>query len=100
MEENVQVKLREEVSRLSNLIQVLENLEKVPEWKLLKSLILDSLVEKIRVRIYMESTKDEIDPKELYRLQGELMWAKRYADLNGYAGTLKKELELVKKRLT
>lgn len=99
MEEEAKTKLREEQDRLTKLIKVIEELDLNEDWKEIKALLLDNLVSKIETKLYQEAISPTIVPENLYKLQGELKWAKRYADLKSYASTLRIELEIVKKRL-
>lgn len=99
MEEEVKIKLREEQVRLTQLITTIETLSRSDEWQKIKELLLDGLVEKTKTKIQQEAMKSPIVPENLYRLQGELHWIKKYADLIGFASTLKIELDNIKKRL-
>lgn len=99
MEPEVVVKLREEQTRITNLILAIERLDKSAEWQTVKELLLDGLVEKLKRQVQTEALAPEVSQNNLYRLQGELKWARKYADLNEFASTLKTELEGIKKRI-
>lgn len=99
MDEDVKVKLREEHNALTKLILAIEALHATPEWKAVKELLIDGLVDKIDKRLLEASLAPEISLKDVYTLQGERKWAKKYADLKAYASTLKLKLETVNKRI-
>ena len=99
MEEEIKVRLREEHDKITKLIIAIDSLDKTKEWITIKELLLDGLVEKTKLKIQQEACNQKISNETLYRLQGELNWVRRYADLKGYASTLKLELEGIKKRL-
>ncbi len=99
MDNEIVIKLREEQTRLKNLVVAIETLESTSEYELVKSLLFDGLVKKIESRIQAEGLAPVISPEKLYRLQGELALAKKYADLNKYASTLKVELEGINRKL-
>lgn len=99
MEEEIKVKIREEETRLINLIQAIEALEKSEEWSKLKELLVDGLVSKTKEKILQEALSQDPKIERIEYLKGELAWSKKYADLGKYAGTLKTELESIRKRL-
>lgn len=97
--EKVIVELREKQTKLTNLILAIEAVEGSKEWQVLKEGLLDGLVERLKKQIQTEGLADEVNTDNLYRLQGELKWAKKYADLSEFARTLKVELEKIKQRI-
>jgi hypothetical protein len=46
-----------------------------------------------------ESTAPVIDTNKLYRLQGELAWAKKYNDVDRFIDSLKKQLADINKKI-
>ncbi len=86
-------------TELVNLIAIIERIAESNDWQALKRLLFDSLVGALERRIMVETTKSVIDTTELYRLNGQLTWAKRYADLSKLAGVYRVELANIKKQL-
>ena len=93
------VVLRERQTELTNLVTAINELAKNENWQVLKKLLFDGLVEKIDRQLTAEVKKNELNPTEIYRLQGQLGWAKRYSDLYKLAETYKLELNQITKKL-
>lgn len=91
--------LRQREGELVKLIEAIGKVSESDAWKILKSHIFDGVVETIERRIDTESMKPELDTAELYRLQGQLGWAKKYADFNKLKEVFKVELEGIRKQL-
>lgn len=93
------VALRERQTELIKIIESIDEVLKTKGWQTLKELVFDSRVDSLERQLLAEAKKEEIDPKKIYKLQGELIWSKRYSDLRSYAEMLKKELEGIKLKL-
>lgn len=91
--------LRERQTELIRIIESVDEVLRTKGWQTLKELIFDKRVESIERQLMAEAKMDEVVPKKLYKLQGELLGAKRYSDLRSYAEVLKKELEGIKLKL-
>ena len=92
------VVLRKRQTELVKIIEALNAVLKVPEWKNLKELVFDQRIEKLEKELRTESLKDELRSPEIYRLQGKLEWARRY-DFYKLAETYKTELDNITKKL-
>lgn len=92
-------KLEERRQIIIKITEALLGLDKTSEWQTLVDLVYKPALESIERKISLEAKKDEIDPKELYKLQGELAWAKRFTDLNHFVNLLKKELEGINNKI-
>ena len=68
-------------------------------WLILKELVFDKQVAKLERLLLAEAKSPEVQIENIYKLQGELTWAKRYADLSKFAEQLKKELEGIKQKI-
>ncbi len=77
----------------------MSKLNESKEWHVLKELVFDKSIEAIERQLLSESTKQEIEIKNLYRLQGELAWCKQYSDTGRFVETLKAQLQGIKNRL-
>lgn len=81
---------------LVRLIEAINGLLQSPEWQTLQELHFTQEEERIERLIVSSAKKATIDESELYRLQGELKWAKRYADMPKFAQILKSQLDKLK----
>jgi hypothetical protein len=97
--DEVKVQLRNEQTRLIKIIEAFMGLDKNKDWQILQELVFNLSVANIERQIYNVSLSREIDDKELYRLQGQLAWAKQYNDTGRFVEALKKQLEEIKRKL-
>lgn len=93
------VLLRQRKTELLKIIKAIDNLSKNPDWQDLKKLLFDGLVEKLEKNLQAESKKNELQPPEIYRINGQLLWARRYSDLYKLAEAYKAELNNITKKL-
>lgn len=91
--------LREREAELVKIIEALGQVEAADEWQTLKKLLFDGIVEKLERLIAFEASAREINTPELYRLQGQLAWAKRYSNLEELRNIFKVELKNIKKSI-
>ena len=90
-------KLRERQTELTKLIEALVILDKSKEWNVLREMVFDKSVASIERQLLVEAKESKIDTDKIFRLQGELAWARQYSDVNRFAESLKKELQAIKK---
>lgn len=95
-EEPVDLKpmMRERETELAEIIEALENINSSNYWKLLQDKVFSGVVDALARRIAKEK-----DPTELYRLQGQIVWAAKYMDLNKLAQVYRNELTNVRKNI-
>jgi len=79
--------------KLTQLIEAINAIEKTEEWQKLKKVLLDDIVVSLEKQIKDEVDKKEISLPELYRLQGQLLWAKKYVDLKKLSDVYRQQLE-------
>lgn len=91
--------LRERQTELVKIIESVNEVLKNKGWQTLKELVFDKAVARIDRLLLAEAKKPKVEEDKIYHLQGELTWAKRYADLKSYAEMLKKELEGINLKL-
>lgn len=91
--------LGERQSELVRIIEAIERIDESDEWSTLKSLIFSHTVESLEKRLKNESERLEIHVPLIHQIQGQLMWARKYADLNKLAESYRVELANIK-RLT
>ena len=90
--------LQERKSTLLRLIEAVDNLSKNESWHTLKQLLFDGQIEKLEAQLLNEAKTNELNSSKIYRLQGNLEWARRF-DLYKLAETYKKELNGITKKL-
>ncbi len=91
--------LREREVTLIKIIEALEAVNASSEWRVLKENIFDGLIETLDRKVLQEAKKDEPDLKELGRLNGQLVWAKKYADLKQLSEFYRVELKGLREQL-
>ncbi len=91
--------LRQRESELVKIIEALGRVGENEDWNILKQNVFDGVVESLERRQKDEANKAEINIKEMYGLQGQLAWARRYSDLGKLRDDFKKELVNVRGQL-
>lgn len=91
--------LEREKGRLTQMVEALSRVDASEDWQKLKGLIWDSVIESIEKQIINEVTKDQIDNPELYRLQGQRLWARKYGDLKKLADGYRQQIETIKNQI-
>jgi len=86
--------------REAELVKIIESAKKIEvstEWRSLKKYVFDGLVQKLERELLNEAKKESPDVLSLARTNGQLIWAKRYSDLNKLAEVFKLELNGIRK---
>lgn len=91
--------LRSFEAKDARIIQAIEDVQKTAAWSSLKELVFDGLVESLERELSEEAFKEAPNPQKLNRISGELTWARRFANLTGYANEKRSELLAIKKQL-
>ena len=91
--------LQKQKGELTQIVEAINRVEATEDWKKLKSLLLDGVVKTLEKQLLSESNKPEIATPELYRLQGQLAWAKKYADLKKMSEFFKQQIENIKNQI-
>ena len=91
--------LQEKQGELAQLVEAINRVDTGEDWRKLKELLLDGIVEKLERQLKDEARKDEISLPKLYRLQGQIEWARRYTNLKKIADDKRLELESIKKQI-
>lgn len=99
MDDEIKKKYTVRKEELLKQIESFEKIQKSEEWETLNSLVFSKAVRSIERQILNQATSKEINLNELYRLQGEWVWAKHYADLAIFTEKLKKELDNINQQL-
>lgn len=98
-EEEVPVQMKEREATLVRIIEAISRVKVSAEWSTLKSLIFDSTVEHLEKRLKHEAEQMELNTSQIHHLQGQLQWARKYADLTKLEDTYRIELSNIR-RLT
>lgn len=98
-ERDIKPLLRQREGELVKIIEALLGVGATEDWKTLRAMIFDGAVGSLERRLQTEARAKEVSLPELYRLQGELNGAKKYADLEKLAQAFKVELDNTRKRL-
>lgn len=95
---NKEPSLREEESKVVRIIEALNRVAQSSDWLTLKELIFDEVVDNLDKQISSEAKKDQINTTTLHRLQGQLVWAKKYADLESLTNFYRTRLIGIRKQ--
>lgn len=101
LEENQEVdlsNLQKQQGELSQIIEAINRIESSEDWQKLKTLYLNGVLINLERQLIYETSRKEINPSEIYRLQGQLAWARKYADLKKLSEVFKQQLEGIKLR--
>ena len=91
--------LQKQKGELTQIVEAINRLEVNEDWQKLKSRLLDGVVKSLEKQLMDESNKKEISISELYRLQGQLAWAKKYANLKKLSEYFKQQIENIKNQI-
>ena len=91
--------LQEQQGELTRLVEAINAVEASEDWRKLKELLLDGIVEKLERQLNVEAKKDEVSLPKLYRLQGQIEWAKKYSNLKKISDEKRVEIESIKKQI-
>ena len=83
--------LNQQKGQLAKIVEAIRRVESSEDWQSLKELVFDSVIETLERQLKAEAQKPEVVTPELYRLQGQLVWARKYADLEKLAEFFVKE---------
>lgn len=79
------------------IVEALRKVESSPEWSTLKEYVFDKVLDALVHRRNAEAAKAEPNVSEIHRLNGQIAWARRYADLSALADIFQSELTNLKK---
>ena len=91
--------LRDRASKLVRMIEAIERVAKSADWSILKAEIFEPVSANLERKLMSEVKKDEMNEPEIYRLQGQLVWARKYSKLEDLKEVFKVELTNIKKQI-
>ena len=90
--------LQEKQGELAQLVEAINRVEANEDWRKLKDLLLNGVVDKLERQLKDEASKQEVNLPKIYRLQGEIEWARKYSDLKKFSNERRLEIENLKKQ--
>ena len=91
--------LQEKRGELVRLVEAINRVEANEDWRKLKELFLYGVIDKLERQLRDEAKKDEVSLPKLYRLQGQIEWAKKYTNLKKISDDKRLEIENLKKQI-
>ena len=91
--------LQKQQGELTQIVEAINRVESSEDWQKLKKLLLDGAVVAIERQLLNETVKKEINTPEIYRLQGQLSWARKYADLKKLSDMFRQQVENIKNQI-
>lgn len=91
--------LHQKEGELVKIIEAIMRIANSEDWSILQEHIFEGLVEGLERRLSGEATKAELNQPEIYRLNGQLVWARKFSDFKKLADVYRVELSNVKKQL-
>ena len=91
--------LQEKIGELARLVEAINRVEANEDWRKLKELFLNGIAEKLERQLREEAVQKEISLPKLYRLQGQIEWAKKYTNLKKISDDKRLEVENLKKQI-
>lgn len=83
----------------TRIVEAINRVEASSDWQTLKRLLLDGVLAALEKQLISEAERDDVDLPKLYRLQGQVAWAKKYADLRKVSDIFKKQIENIKNQI-
>lgn len=91
--------LREEEAKLVRIIEAIGAIKDTVEWGSLKKDIFDGVVETLDRQMTVEMNRDILNDSAIYRLQGQLAWARKYADFGKLADAYMSQLTNIRQQI-
>lgn len=91
--------LQTQQGELSQVVEAINRVEQSSDWQKLKRLTLDGVLANLEHQLLKQMMQKEINLPEVYRLQGQITWAKKYVDLKKLGEFFKLQIESIKNQL-
>lgn len=91
--------LQKQQGQLAQVVEAINRVEASEDWQKLKKLVLDEVVMSLERQLVNEAAQKEVRVSEIYRIQGQLTWAKKYADLRKLSDMYRQQLESIKNQI-
>lgn len=93
------IHLREKAVELERIVDAIEKVAVSREWEILKEKVFDGVVESLMKARNVEVEKKPLNGPMIHSLNGQLLWAKKYSNLDTLASIYKQELSGIRKQL-
>lgn len=91
--------LKEREGTLVKLVETLRRVAQSEDWSSLQKELFDGVVEALERQQKSEAEKDKPDSMVLAKINGQLVWARKYSDLKKLSDIFMEELKGVRKQL-
>lgn len=91
--------LRKRESELMNIIEALGVIADSKEWSTLKTTVFNGVMETLERQQKNEASKDDPDKMALAKINGQLVWARKYADLDSLTNVFRLELTNIRTQI-
>lgn len=88
--------LREQESELVKIIEALGKVAGSKDWSTLKNTVFAGVVETLETKLKAEASKDDPDKMVLAKINGQLVWARKYVDLDSLTNVFRLQLTQVR----
>lgn len=92
-------RLRQREGELVTIIDALKSVESSKDWSTLKTEVFDGIVGTLERKLSQEVLKKPLNEAGIYDLQGQLAWARKYANLDSLAQAYRTELTSIRLQL-
>lgn len=86
--------LRMRSEELANIIHAIDQISASEYWKILKEHVFDGVLESLYRKLANETNENE-----MFRIQGQIVWADKYSDIKKIATVYRNELQNIQKQL-
>lgn len=86
--------LREQQTEVVQVLEALEAVNRSKHWQTLQSKVFQSSLD-----VLQKAIRNEKDPKELFRIQGQLGWGEKYTNLEDLIVYYRRKLENIKNQI-
>lgn len=86
--------LHKKEEELTSILEAVEHIKASSYWLLLQDKVFNGVVDSLQNRL-----RSEKNPTEIYRLQGQIVWAEKYTDLDKLAQAYRNELSNIRNKL-
>ena len=91
--------LQKRKAEFIRVIEAIDGVTKSKDWQTLNELIFKAVVETLEKTMKAEMKKRPLEEQQIYFLQGQLVWADKYSNLEQLKEKFKVELQHIRKQL-
>ena len=98
-DEELDNSLQKQLGELTQIVEAINRVETSEDWQKLKKLVLDGVLASTERQLLNAANEKEVSVAEVYRLQGQLFWARKYADLKKLSDMYRLQVESIKNQI-